>query len=145
MLDRLTANGHKLTTPRRRVLAVLREAHEPLPAQDIAARACTSVASTYRVLALLVELGMVSEVEEATAANNGAEGRLRRYALCTHTGHHHHFVCRSCHATLEVESEALEHALADLASSAGLLVERHDVTLLGQCTRCLASQEGGRA
>ena len=51
--------GYRLTEPRRRVLDALREAPGPLTAQDVAERASASVASTYRVLALLVELGLV--------------------------------------------------------------------------------------
>jgi Fur family ferric uptake transcriptional regulator len=66
----------------------------------------------------------------------GVENRVRRYALCTAVGHHHHFVCRSCHTVLEVECEALERALAALGEETGLAIERHDVTLRGQCLRC---------
>jgi len=145
MLDRLTAAGHKLTTPRRQVVEALRAAEGPLAAHEVAARARTSVASTYRVLALLAELGLVSEVEEpATLSASGAgETRTRRYACCTHPGHHHHFVCRSCKATLEVESEALERALAELARRDGLRIERHEVLLSGCCPRCRGAAEEG--
>ncbi|MGH2516911.1 MAG: Fur family transcriptional regulator [Ktedonobacterales bacterium] len=60
--ERLTEAGYKMTRPRRRVLAALEQAHEPWTAQEVAARAGTGVASTYRVLALLVDLGVVSDV-----------------------------------------------------------------------------------
>src|SRR5579859_5804 len=133
---RLAEAGYKMTMPRRRVLAALREANEPWTALEVAARAGTSVASTYRVLALLVELGAVSEVlEEATQAGY-AEGRCRRYRLCSTMGHHHHFVCRTCHATLDVTCDALEKALDEVAVCTGLRVEAHDVMLRGQCVRC---------
>lgn len=152
MDERLVQTGHKLTAPRRRVLETLRAAGEPLAAQEVAARAGTSVASTYRALALLAELGIVSEVEEhgggaagvAIGASTGDEGRVegraeghtRRYALCTLRGHHHHFVCRACHATLDVQSEALERALDELERRVGLDIERHEVLLSGRCPRC---------
>lgn len=147
MIERLTQTGHKLTAPRRRVLEALRAADGPLAAQEVAERAGTTVASTYRALALLADLGIVSEVEEhgGVMAGSGAspsvgeghtEGRTRRYALCTLSGHHHHFVCRTCHTTLDVQSEALEHALAELERRAGLDIERHEVLLSGRCPRC---------
>lgn len=158
MIERLAATGHKLTAPRRRVLAALRAAGEPLAAQEVAARAGTSVASTYRALALLAELGIVSEVEEhgGAAGTSGerhtegrTEGRTRRYALCTLRGHHHHFVCRACHTTLDVQSEALERALAELERRTGLDIERHEVLLSGRCPRCSGrepdAQGGSRA
>lgn len=155
MLEQLRDAGYKLTTPRRLVLGTLREAGEPLTAQVVAERAGTSLASTYRVLGLLAELGLVSEVEEegcgdATApvaeggpAASQPDARSRRYAICSLSGHHHHFVCRNCHATLDLASEGLERALEELAGRAGVRLEGHEITLRGQCGRCATS--GGAA
>jgi Fe2+ or Zn2+ uptake regulation protein len=134
--DPLEGAGYRLTEPRRRVLAALRAALGPLTAQDVADRAGASVASTYRVLALLVELGLVSETPDDGASLPGCETRGRHYALCTSHEHHHHFFCRTCHATLEVASEALERALAELERTAGFRLEHHDVMLRGQCAAC---------
>jgi Fur family ferric uptake transcriptional regulator len=110
-----------------------------MTAARVAEQAGVSVASTYRALALLVELGVVSETDEPGEAT--ADPRSHHYALCTARGHHHHFVCRSCHTTIEVESEALERAVVDMERELGLRVERHDVALSGTCARC---SEGGR-
>jgi Fur family transcriptional regulator, ferric uptake regulator len=143
MSSPLEEAGYRVTAPRRRVLDALRVAPGPLTAQDVAERAGASVASTYRVLALLVELGLVSETPDVGEALPGSETRGRHYALCTAHEHHHHFFCRSCHATLEVASEALESALAQLAQSSGFRLEQHDVTLRGQCPACaLAAGDG---
>lgn len=128
--------GYRLTEPRRRVLDALRTAEGPLTAQDVAERAGASVASTYRVLALLVGLGLVSETPDEGVTLPGCETRGRHYALCTAHEHHHHFFCRSCHATLEVASDALERALVELERTTGLRVEQHDVMLRGQCPAC---------
>ncbi|HEY7782782.1 MAG TPA: Fur family transcriptional regulator [Ktedonobacterales bacterium] len=148
MIERLAQAGFKLTLPRRRVVEALGGAGGPLTAQEVAERAGTGAASTYRVLGLLVALSMVSEVEdphERAGVERGAQGgeggpggeaRSRRYALCSLAEHHHHFVCRCCHATLDVASERLEGALHDLARRDGLEIERHEVTLLGRCRRC---------
>lgn len=149
MQDRLTEAGYKLTTPRRRVVDALYAAREPRTAQEVAETAGTSVASTYRVLALLVSLGLAGEVEDAVepGANaipgNCGEARVRRYALCTAAGHHHHFVCRACHGVVEVESDALEEALAATAARTGLHIEQHDVTLRGVCNRCQGQGDEG--
>ncbi|HEX6121805.1 MAG TPA: transcriptional repressor, partial [Ktedonobacterales bacterium] len=91
----------------------------------------------YRALGLLARLGMVSELPDSGDTSLSAEGRaVRRYALCSLAEHHHHFVCRSCHVTLEITCEALEAALAELERTAGLAVESHEITLRGQCPRC---------
>lgn len=136
MSNPLEDAGYKLTEPRRRVLDALRTAAGPLTAQDVAERAGASVASTYRVLALLVGLGLVSETPDDGVALPGCEARGRHYALCTAHEHHHHFFCRSCHATLEVASDALERALAELEQAVGFRMEWHDVMLRGQCPAC---------
>lgn len=149
MLDRLSLAGYKITEPRRRVLSALREAGAPLTAQEVAARAGSSVASTYRALTLLAQLGLVSELTEPMGERephmDGAEGlgeaRGKRYALCASQEHHHHFTCRSCHMTLEVTCDALEQALTDLEAATGALIERHEVTLRGLCGAC-RSQTG---
>ena len=145
MFEHLVAAGYKLTTPRRRVVEALRTAAGPRTAQEVAGAAGTSIASTYRVLALLVSLGVVGEMEDggmAVASTQGYEARVRRYALCTASGHHHHFICRSCHTVIEVASEALERALSELGQARGLCIEGHEVTLRGQCAHCQGGQDG---
>ncbi len=154
ILDRLSEAGYKLTAPRRHILDVLRASETPLTALEVAARSGVSVASTYRALALLTELGVVSETgdmcaERGAHGSQGSSGesasevdaRGRRYALCTSTGHHHHFTCRSCHATLDVSSPALEQALSEIEQTTGARIERHDITLGGLCATCQLTGE----
>lgn len=146
MSNPLEDAGYRLTEPRRRVLDALgMAAPGPLTAQDVAERAGASVASTYRVLALLVALGLVSETPDDGESLPGCETRGRHYALCTAHEHHHHFFCRSCHATLEVSSDALERALVEMEQTAGFRLEQHDVMLRGQCPACalVAGASGG--
>lgn len=146
IFDRLSAAGYKLTAPRRHILDALRGSETPLTALEVAARSGVSVASTYRALALLAELGVVSETTDPCAerlphapAGESAtdlDARGRRYALCTSTGHHHHFSCRACHATLDVSSAALEQALSEIEQATGARIERHDIILGGLCAAC---------
>ena len=146
IFERLSAAGYKLTAPRRRILDVLRASEAPLTALEVAARSGVSVASTYRALALLADLGAVSETSDPSAerAATGEPGEIaaegdargRRYAICTATGHHHHFTCRACHATLDVASPTLETALAEIEQATGVRIERHDIALGGLCATC---------
>lgn len=142
-MQHLSDAGYKMTEPRRRVLEALKQAPEAWTAQHIANYAKTSVASTYRVLSLLVTLGVVSEVPDLDETNASTEGRVQRYALCVLPVHHHHFVCRSCHAIVEVASDKLEQALALMAQTYGLSLEHHEVTLSGQCAHCTQSRRAG--
>ncbi len=147
--EKLSQAGYKLTTPRRRILDALRAADSPLTAQEIAARSGVSVASTYRALALLADLGVVSEVGDTCAERAGvgecaadAETRGRRYAICAMADHHHHFTCRACHATLEISSAMLEKALAEIEQTTGARIERHDIILAGLCAGCQRTIQG---
>jgi len=155
LFDRLSEAGYKLTTPRKRILDALWAAPAPLTPLEVAARSGVSVASTYRALALLAELGAISEITDPCAdrptvtAQMGpaesaadAEARGKRYAICPTTGHHHHFTCRACHATLDVASAALEQALAEIEQATGAHIERHEITLGGLCAGCQQLIEG---
>jgi Fur family transcriptional regulator, ferric uptake regulator len=136
-MDALREARYRQTAPRRRILAVLREAATPLAAQEVARRAGTSVPSTYRVLGLLVRLGMVSALSDQGVIPAGEERQIWRYRLCSEPAHHHHFVCQSCHTVLDVVSPGLEAAVAALEQTSGLAIKEHEVTLRGYCAQCL--------
>ncbi|HEV7214311.1 MAG TPA: Fur family transcriptional regulator, partial [Chloroflexota bacterium] len=130
------AGQYRQTAPRRRILAVLREAATPLTAQEVVQRAGTSVPSTYRVLGLLARLGLVSALAEQGDIAAGDERHTARYSLCSEVAHHHHFVCQSCHAVLDLVSPELEAAVATLGQARGLTIADHEVTLRGYCSQC---------
>ncbi len=82
------------------------------------------IATVYRNIKILVDEGLVQEVELPGAPN--------RYELAG-KGHHHHFYCRTCHSVFEVE--ACPQGLRDLAPS-GFALEGHEITLYGICRTC---------
>jgi Fur family transcriptional regulator, ferric uptake regulator len=87
------------------------------------------VASVYRALSLLVELGLLQRVAVA--------GGSARYELVGPGGdHHHHLVCDDCGATVPFEDDALERAIGRLSSRTAYAVQAHDVTLHGTCPDC---------
>ncbi|HEX6818784.1 MAG TPA: transcriptional repressor [Ktedonobacterales bacterium] len=148
-------SGFKETGPRRRVLEALRAASGSLTAHEVAARTGTSLASTYRVLGLLVELGLAGEIAQgesaavstATAEREPGEVRSRRYSLCSAQGHHHHFICRACHNLSDIASPELERAIsratAEVAATCGLRIQEHELTLRGYCAACSATSPTG--
>jgi Fur family ferric uptake transcriptional regulator len=87
------------------------------------------VASVYRALSLLSELGVLQRVPVA--------GGSARYELVGPGGdHHHHLVCDDCGATTPFEDEGLERAIGRLSRRAEYAVQAHDVTLHGMCPDC---------
>jgi Fur family ferric uptake transcriptional regulator len=87
--------------------------------------------SVYRALQTLTDTGQVdvlrSEAGEAT------------YRRCDTDQHHHHLVCRTCGAAVEVEAPALERWVAKVADAHGYSVEAHTLEITGTCGRCATS------
>ena len=87
------------------------------------------LASVYRALGLLADLGLLQRVALA--------GGSARYELVGPGGeHHHHLVCDDCGATTSFEDEALERAIGRVSRRTAYAVQAHDVTLHGRCPDC---------
>ena len=85
------------------------------------------LATVYRTLQLLAELGEVDVLR-----TEEGEAIWRR---CSDT-HHHHLVCRSCGATVEVEGPAVERWTSAIASEHGFADISHNLEIFGTCPRC---------
>lgn len=59
------------------------------------------------------------------------------YRRCSDT-HHHHLVCRSCGATVEVEGPAVESWTSKVAAEHGYSDVSHTLELFGTCAACAA-------
>ncbi|NUT36821.1 MAG: transcriptional repressor [Hamadaea sp.] len=59
------------------------------------------------------------------------------YRRCSDT-HHHHLVCRSCGATVEVEGPAVESWTSKVAAEHGYSDVSHTLELFGTCASCAA-------
>jgi len=57
------------------------------------------------------------------------------YRRCSDT-HHHHLVCRSCGATVEVEGPAVESWTSKVAAEHGYSDVSHTLELFGTCSAC---------
>ena len=57
------------------------------------------------------------------------------YRRCSDT-HHHHLVCRSCGATVEVEGPAVEKWAEAIATDHGFVNVAHTVEIFGTCADC---------
>ena len=77
----------------------------------------------------------------ALYADHGLVDVLRRedgeaiYRRCSDT-HHHHLVCRSCGATVEVEGPAVEKWTSAIATEHGFSDLSHTLEIVGTCADC---------
>jgi Fur family ferric uptake transcriptional regulator len=84
--------------------------------------------TVYRTLQGLADAG---EVDVLRTADGEAI-----YRRCATGEHHHHLVCRSCGASVEVASEEVERWAAQTALSHGFTDVEHTAELYGLCSVC---------
>lgn len=85
------------------------------------------LATVYRTLALYADHGLVDVLRR--------EDGEAIYRRCSDT-HHHHLVCRSCGATVEVEGPAVERWTSAIAAEHGFADLSHTLEIVGTCSDC---------
>jgi Fur family ferric uptake transcriptional regulator len=84
--------------------------------------------TVYRTLQALADAGELDVLR-----NHEGEAIYRR---CTNEDHHHHLVCRSCGASVEIGSEAIEKWAARTARRHGFTAVTHTAEVYGLCGAC---------
>ncbi|MGD0883298.1 MAG: Fur family transcriptional regulator [Thermodesulfovibrionales bacterium] len=91
-----------------------------------------SKASIYRTLPLLLESGLVDQVEKND-----------KHAHYEHTyghGHHDHLICMKCGAVTEIFSPRLEEIQDELCRNSGFQGIKHTLEIKGYCRNCRAAE-----
>jgi Fur family ferric uptake transcriptional regulator len=127
--------GHRTGGARGEVLGLLSQQNCCLSAQDIHARLSedgrrVGLASVYRALDVLAQLGLVHRVDvDGTACFEPADPSGE---------HHHHAICDTCGKMDSFEDDELERALEVVAERLGYASRGHDLVLRGTCPGCAA-------
>ena len=85
------------------------------------------LATVYRTLQRLADAGEVDLLR--------TEGGEAIYRRCSDS-HHHHLVCRSCGATVEVEGPTVERWTRAIAEEHGFGDVSHSLEIFGTCPDC---------
>jgi Fur family ferric uptake transcriptional regulator len=111
------------------VLAANDEFHSAQEIHDLLRREGASIglSTVYRTLQGLADAGEIDVLR--------TEGGEAVYRRCSDT-HHHHLVCRTCGATVEVEGPAVEKWTRAIASAHGYSDVSHNLELFGTCPDC---------
>lgn len=130
--ERLRSEGYRLTPQRRLVWEVLRRADEHLTAEEIHSHVVKTVpdfnvASVYRTLSLLSDLGMVKEVHL---------GEDRGHWEVAHPDDEFHLVCRTCGTVTHHESNMVEQLRVHLDEGHGFAADGVDLVVHGECADC---------
>lgn len=98
--------------------------HEALRARGEA----VGLTTVYRHLQALTDAGEVDALRMADGETV--------YRRCAGEGHHHHLVCRSCGATVEVSGPEVEAWASAVAASHGYRDVSHTLEVFGTCSAC---------
>jgi Fur family transcriptional regulator, ferric uptake regulator len=132
----LKSAGLKVTLPRIKVLEVFRTTEtRHLTAEDVyhrlvAQNADIGLATVYRVLTQLEEVGMLSRntFNAGKAVYELNEGK-----------HHDHMICLGCGRTEEFNDPAVEKRQKAVADALGFVLRDHQMVLYGYCPACAAA------
>lgn len=136
----LHQEGRRLTPQRQRVLDLFErrgsgchlsaeEVHQQLSEMNLK----VSLATVYRSLRLLADMGFLQELELTES------GRRFELVVADHRDHHH-IVCIRCGRTEEFESEPVLQAGAEAAKGFGFQLIESSLNVRGICSTCQSSR-----
>ena len=126
----LRARGLRVTPQRRQVLAAVRTLGHATPEQISESVADVDVATVYRTLELLEEIGLVRH------AHLGHGAPSYRPAEDEHV----HVVCHSCGAVSDADPDLVEPLARRLLADDGFVLDRAHFTVFGRCRNCAPEQ-----
>ena len=135
---KLSERGYKMTPQREEILKIFVEHSDShhMSAEDVYGilrenDSEIGIATVYRALDLLSELGILVQVDFGDGC--------ARYELNTadpKVHHHHHLICLKCRKVIEFEEDLLEDLEETIADESGFQILNHEVKFFGYCKDC---------
>ena len=124
--------GYHLTSQRRLLLELIRQAEGHIDAKELYRRASArdesiSPATVYRSLNLFKQLGLVDERRL---------GKMRCYYEVKQPAEHQHLVCRGCGKVIEFKSPLIRRLVDKVQHEHGFKVTKAELYLEGYCLEC---------
>ena len=134
--DQLKEKGYKFTTQRKLVLDVIKENQgNHLGPEEIynhlkTKNANIGIATVYRTLTLLEEMGLIYRVE----FRPGIAAYELNQPDVAHK--HHHLICMECGKITEVKEDLLDNLENLISSNHGFAIKDHSLKFYGYCSQC---------
>ncbi len=125
--------GRRQTRGRQEILRTISETEGHFDPQTLYERlraqgSNVSRSSVYRAIPILVDHGIISEVEKTE--------RHAHYEKVIGKAHHDHLICVGCGKKIEVYSPTLEMLQEELCQREGFRGLRHILEIMGYCRDC---------
>ena len=135
LLEQLRENGNRLTPQREMILSAICDGDHHMTADEILKRVrkrypYINKSAVYRTLDLLSRLGLVNPTDFG-------QGRVE-YEIHQHP-HHHHLLCRNCHAMVEVDERVFAPLEKTLRADYGFVADLDHFAIFGLCRKCQKS------
>jgi Fur family transcriptional regulator, peroxide stress response regulator len=137
IVTKLRARGHRITPQRLAILRMLVESHGHPSVEDIFDKVkvsfpTTSLATVYKTIAVMKELGEVLELE-FSAGHNRYDGN-KPYS-------HPHLICVKCKRIVDPQLSSLTDLTQELVSDSGYTILSHRLDFYGICPECQEGQK----
>lgn len=124
--------GHSMTSQRRLLLELLRDAEGHIDAKELYRRASArddsiGPATVYRSLNLFRELGLVDEMRL---------GKIRCYYEIKQSPGHQHLVCQGCGKIIEFQNSNFQKLIKSVRREHGFKITKAELYLEGYCPEC---------
>lgn len=136
LIDDLKQRGIRVTPQRAIILDAIRDLSGHFTADAVFSQVqqvndYISLATIYRTLDLMKEMGLIIEADMGASTTH--------YARRDH-GTHHHAVCRLCNKSIEFSHHLLEPAVQNLQREHGFIADADHIVIFGWCRQCLAQR-----
>ena len=137
LIRKLRDQGHRLTPQRRAVLGILTANGNHLSAEQIYDLVrqdfpMTSLATVYKTIALLKEMGEVLELNFCDDRN---------HYDCGQPYPHPHLICLNCKSVVDLEIDDLDRAPRQVAQGTGYHIINYRLDFFGICPGCQEERE----
>lgn len=131
VIKQLSDKGFKFTPQRKLLLEILFHSMRHLSAEEIfeavkASQPNVSFGTIYRNLSLLVEMGIVTQLDFR-------DGRSRFEISDTH---HHHLICLDCGDAVDIPACPFNKIINETAAANNFYIKEHNFEVYGYCEGC---------
>lgn len=128
IVRKLEARGHRVTPPRREVVASVLGQQGHFTVDDVLQQVqWAGRATVFRTMKLLQSMGIVCRVLlEDGSLHYRLSGR----------GHHHHLVCAACGGVQDLDECVVADLVRELAARTDYAIEGHWLEFYGRCPAC---------